>query len=131
MPAEDADARLELSMTDVRRRADLADYSGELQVSAQLRITDRSSGASFSESATVSDLPISFTAACSPTPGPADVGGTCAATTTADVVLPGAAVEGKRAVWAMQAVRVLDGGPDGLVATSPNTVFARQGVFIP
>jgi hypothetical protein len=26
---------------------------------------------------------------------------------------------------------VLDGGPDGQVVTNDNTVFARQGVFVP
>jgi glucose/arabinose dehydrogenase len=128
-PEDNADARLELSLTDVRRSTGLTDYAGELQASAQLRITDRSSGISFTESATVGDLPISFTVPCTPTP--ADVGSTCSAATTADVVLPGSAVEGKRAVWEMQAVRVFDGGPDGLVSTAPNTLFARQGVFIP
>jgi hypothetical protein len=31
----------------------------------------------------------------------------------------------------MGQVTVNDGGADGLVSTGPNTVFAKQGVFIP
>jgi hypothetical protein len=28
-------------------------------------------------------------------------------------------------------VQVFDGGADGVVSTSPNTLFAKQGVFVP
>ena len=28
-------------------------------------------------------------------------------------------------------VEVFDGGADGLASTNPNTVFARQGIFVP
>ena len=28
-------------------------------------------------------------------------------------------------------VRVVDGGADGDTATEPNTVFLRQGIFVP
>ena len=39
--------------------------------------------------------------------------------------------EGKRSIWEMGQVQVDDGGPDGVAATQPNTLFARQGVFVP
>jgi glucose/arabinose dehydrogenase len=130
-PEDEADVQLRLSATDVRNKTNLSDYPGELQATAQIRITDRSNGASFTEPATVTDLPLSFTAPCSATPGPADIGSSCAAATTADAVLPGAAVEGKRGNWEVAGVQVLDGGADGQVSTGPNTVFARQGIFIP
>ena len=44
---------------------------------------------------------------------------------------PGLVDEGSRAVWEMRRVEVMDGGPDGDVDTADNTVFARQGVFVP
>jgi hypothetical protein len=52
-------------------------------------------------------------------------------TTTADATVPGAVVEGKRAIWELGQIEVLDGGADGIASTGPNTVFARQGVFTP
>ena len=51
--------------------------------------------------------------------------------TTLDAVLPGVVAEGARAVWQLGQVEVLDGGPDGDVDTPGNTVFARQGIFVP
>jgi hypothetical protein len=48
-----------------------------------------------------------------------------------DAVTPGAVPEGKRSIWALDQARVYDGGADGLASTAPNTLFARQGVFIP
>ena len=36
----------------------------------------------------------------------------CDITTTLDTVIPGAAAEGTRAIWAMDRVKVFDGGPD-------------------
>jgi hypothetical protein len=59
------------------------------------------------------------------------VGSTCAAATTADAVTPGAVLEGRRAIWALGQVKVFDGGPDGVVSTADNTLFAVQGVFVP
>jgi hypothetical protein len=39
--------------------------------------------------------------------------------------------EGKRSIWEIGQLFVSDGGSDGEIATNPNTVFARQGVFVP
>jgi hypothetical protein len=39
--------------------------------------------------------------------------------------------EGKRAIWELGQIEVFDGGSDGLTSTGDNTVFARQGVFVP
>jgi hypothetical protein len=39
---------------------------------------------------------------------------------------------GGRAIWELGQVQVLDGGADGLASTpGDNTVFERQGVFVP
>lgn len=129
-PADEADLALEASITDVREQRSLADYAGELQVSALVRLTDRASGPAVDEPATAGDFTLSFPVACTATSEPG-TGGTCSASTTADAVLPGVAVEGRRAIWELAAVDVLDGGADGNVDTPGNTVFARQGVFVP
>jgi hypothetical protein len=52
--------------------------------------------------------------------------------TTADAVAgAGAIIEGRRQIWQLGQVRVNDGGPDGVVSTTPNTLFAVQGIFVP
>ena len=128
-PADEADVQLVTSITDVRRKSDLTDYTGELQARLDLRLTDRSNGPASVESATA-ETTFTFTIPCTAT-GDTAIGSTCAASTTVDAVVPGAVPEGKRSVWELGKVQVFDGGSDGLGSTSPNTVFASQGVFVP
>ncbi len=46
--------------------------------------------------------------------------------------MPGTIKEGKRAIWQIGQVAVFDGGADGLASTGGgNTLFARQGIFVP
>jgi hypothetical protein len=45
--------------------------------------------------------------------------------------MPGAVPEGKRSVWRLGTIEVNDGGSDGLAATGGNTLFMKQGVFVP
>jgi hypothetical protein len=59
------------------------------------------------------------------------VGANCSLNTTADAVLPGAVRELKRTIWQLAALTIDDGGPDGVVATPDNTLFAKQGLFVP
>ena len=125
---DDADVRLTFQLTDVRHQGTLADYTGELQVASAVRITDRLGGPA-NEAATVTEFEHKLTVPCAATGGA--VGATCSATTTFDAVVPGTIKEGKRAIWQLGQVRVNDGGPDGLAATTPNTLFAVQGVFVP
>ena len=129
-PADEADVRLQLSITDIRRKSDLTDYAGELQANASVRITDKYNGSIPSDPGVVSDLSFPFTVPCATTSNP-NSGSTCAVTTTADTLVPGAIREGARAIWQLGQVEVSDGGADGDVDTAPNTVFARQGIFIP
>jgi hypothetical protein len=126
---DEADVRIRVSITDVRKRSDLSDYTGELQLRPILRITDRYNGPSQDEPATTEDSPFPVTVPCAATAGAA--GATCSVNTTFDAVVPGAVPEGKRSVWALGSVEVTDGGPDGLAATAPNSRFARQGIFVP
>jgi hypothetical protein len=133
VPPDEADVRVDFSLTDVRRRADLADYTGQLQADVTVRITDNdneSEPGGGSDPATVSDLSFPVIVPCATTADPA-VGGTCGLNTTFDAVLPGAIKEGNRSIWQLGQVQVFDGGADGQPATSPNTLFARQGVFVP
>jgi hypothetical protein len=129
-PADEADVAVNVNITDVRRVTTLADYTGQLQAVLIVRLTDAANGPSTSEDATTSGFPFPVTVPCVAT-GDTTVGSTCSITTSFDAVTPGAAQERKRSIWQLGAVEVLDGGADGLAATTPNTPFARQGIFVP
>jgi predicted acyl esterase len=127
---DEADVALTISLTDVRNEGDLTDYTGELEAISSVRITDRASGAGANEAATVQDVPFSVTVPCTATVG--EPGASCSVSTTADAVVPGMVPEGKRSVWELGQVQVTDGGTDGLASTDgDNTLFAKQGVFVP
>jgi glucose/arabinose dehydrogenase/PKD repeat protein len=126
---DEADVRIAASISDVFDAANLVDYVGELRVSIGIRLTDRQNGPSGTDSATVTDFPLAVTFRCAPTPGPE--GSTCEIATTADAVTPGMVTESKRAIWQTDAIKVYDGGSDGLAATDPNQLFATQGLFLP
>lgn len=131
-PADEADVTLRVELTDVRRRSDLADYTGQLQASTSLRITDRDNPppAGGSPVGTAQDGTFSWTVPCSAT-ADGTVGATCSVVTSADAVTPGVIEEGMRAIWQLGQVQVFDGGADGQASTTPNTLFAIQGVFVP
>ena len=126
--ADEADVRYKVSLTDVRKRSDLTDYTGQLQLRNTLRIVDRYNGPS--EVGVGQDTPFNLTVPCSAT-GSTSVGSTCALDTTADAVLPGVVKELRRSLWQVGQVQVFDGGADGVVSTNPNTLFAVQGIFVP
>ena len=127
--SDDANVELVVSMTDVRKKSDLTDYTGQLQARLTRRVTDRHNGASLTEPAT-GDAPFNFTIPCAGT-GNTAIGSTCSITTTADAVTPGTVLEGRRSVWELGKIEVFDGGSDGVASTTPNTLFAAQGVFVP
>jgi hypothetical protein len=128
-PANEADVRVALNFSDVRQKASLADYTGQLQLVANARVTDRFSGPTQGDAAT-GDVSFPITVPCTAT-GSTTIGSTCAVVTTFNSVVPGSIVELKRTIWAMQKMDVYDGGPDGVASTTPNTLFATQGVFVP
>ena len=129
-PADEADVRFTISITDVRNRADLTDYTGQLQLDTTLRTTDRLNGSAPVDTGTVADMPFPVTVPCTATAS-TTIGSTCGVVTTADSVVPGSVREIKRTIWELGRVALLDGGADGLAATADNTVFARQGIFVP
>jgi hypothetical protein len=132
-PADEADVVVGLSITDVRRRADLADYTGGVRATIPIRVTDRDNAPApggLSQGTGV-DADVAFDAACAAT-ADTTVGATCETTTSIDALMPGAVKEGMRTVWQLGQVRVDDGGADSDPSTTgDNTLFAVQGVFAP
>ena len=127
--ADEADVRVTAQITDVRKRSDLTDYTGQLQLDTTIRVIDRNNGPT--ETGVGQDTPFRVTIPCTAT-GSATVGSTCAVNTTVDAVLgAGAIKETMRTIWQLGQVRVNDGGADGVVSTTPNTLFAVQGLFVP
>jgi len=139
-PPDDSNDKIIFSLTDVRcvsgvtacSGGALSDYTGELEVVVSMRITDKNNSVApggGSDAATVADTPYSFIAPCAATAGAAGAG--CALTSSANALTPGLILDGKRTLVEFGRARVFDGGPDGLVATAPNTLFATQGLFVP
>jgi hypothetical protein len=136
--ADEADVRYTVSINDVRCKpgagacgaanaAGGADYSGQVRAQSNLRITDRYNGPS---EVGVGDTSFGVTVPCTVS-GSTAIGSSCSIDTTADAVMPGVVKEIRRANWQMGQVQVFDGGADGAWSTTPNTLFAVQGVFVP
>ena len=128
--ADEADVAVTIALEDVRNQAGLTDYTGQLRASVSVRITDKKNGPGADQPGTVMNVQMPVTVPCTATPG---VGGSdCSVSTTMDAIQPGVVPEGKRSVWALGQVEVYDGGSDGLASTTGNnTLFAKQGVFVP
>jgi hypothetical protein len=124
-----ADAQISASISDVRNRTGLTDYTGELQAVLGLRITDRYNGPEFDEPATVTDTDIPVNIPCAATPGPE--GGSCSVQTSINSLMPGAVLHGNRTIWQLGQVSVYDGGADGDADTTDNSLFEVQGTFAP
>jgi hypothetical protein len=119
----DADVRITAFLTDVRNRADLSDYTGDLQGRLSLRITDSANVSSTTEpteAGTVEDFGFEFPILCAATAS--DGGSECAINTSANAVQPGSVSDGDRAVWGLGPATVLD---------ENGNVFASQGLFVP
>ena len=143
-PPDDSDVFITSSITDVRCKAgttacgaanaaDGADYTGGLQGNATIRITDHYNAIAAgggTDPATVVDIPYPIAASCAATAS-TSIGSACTANTSANAAVPGAVKDGKRANIEVGQITITDGGPDGIVGTTPNTLFAVQGIFIP
>jgi hypothetical protein len=142
-PPDDSDVRLTSSLTDVRCKPNVAtcgspipggpDYTGELQGNATIRLTDHDNAPApggGTEPATMVDIPFPVNIPCVATASNA-IGATCTVDTSANSVVPGVVKDQRRDLVEVQQLFVTDGGPDGVVSTSPNTLFAVQGIFIP
>jgi hypothetical protein len=154
-PPDDSDVAISFSISDVRcqagtatcgnaNAADGADYTGNLGESARIRIIDHFNAVApggGSDPATVMDTScvgggssclslLSVVAACANTASTSE-GGLCTVNTSADAVVPGSVLDGKRAVVEVGQITITDGGPDGAITTTPNTTFGVQGIFVP
>jgi hypothetical protein len=143
-PPDDSDVAISSSITDVRCKAgtaacgnantaDGADYTGQLQGNATIRISDHWNAVAPGggpDAATVVDIPFPVPATCANTASAAE-GGLCSANTSANAVVPGSVKDAKRAIVEVGQITITDGGPDGQNATTPNTLFEVQGIFIP
>jgi hypothetical protein len=138
-PADEADIRVDATLTDVRCRiamtgycagGAMSDYLGRLELAPVIRITDRASGGAERDPATGFDV-ISFSMPmpCSETPADPE-GSTCGTQTSFDALAPETIKEGKRAVWELGQMVVRDGGID-YPQVDAYTTFAVQGLFVP
>jgi hypothetical protein len=143
-PSFDGELRIRMSITDVRclagtatsvcstaNAADGPDYSGELRFNATIRITDYYNGQNLNEPATVQDIPFPVTMTCAST-ADTSTGGVCSFTTGPCMIPEGCSTAGRRTVIEFGQLYVTDGGSDGSAGTTQdNTLFMRQGLFIP
>jgi DNA-binding beta-propeller fold protein YncE len=140
-PADEADIGIAASATDVQSSSNGSDYTGELLLRSQLRITDLANGPSGADAATVQDIDFSAPVACTATINPA-AGSICNVESSVDTLVPGFAQEGKHTVISTLSVTLTDAGPDGTLVppsgTCPPTcgsgderVYLRQGVITP
>jgi WD40-like Beta Propeller Repeat len=124
---DDSDVLITTSLKSIYTASELSDYTGELEARITIRRTDKEAGVS----STSLDFPLSAAVPCAATADP-DTGSTCALSTSADAVRPGSVPEGQRTSWALDEVRVYDGGPDGDAdTTGDNELFEVQGLFVP
>ena len=132
-----------LSISDVRCRpgtdasvcnspnaADGPDYSGQLQMMATVRISDHNNGPNHDEAATVQDIPFPVSVFCHNT-ADTTTGGLCDDPGPQCVGCPTQNYDGYRTVAEITQIEIRDGGADGFVGTGTDTVFMRQGIFIP
>jgi hypothetical protein len=141
---EDSDVLIIAQGTDIRCRpgttacgsanaVDGADYTGQLEGTATIRISDHWNAVVAGggpDAATVVDIPFPVVSGCAATSNTA-IGSTCSANTSANATVPGAVKDTKRAVVEIGQLQINDGGPDGVATTVPNQLFSVQGIFIP
>jgi TolB protein len=130
--ADEADVKLVAQASDVFLK-NLSDYTGQLRAMVSVQVTDKNnvtSGGSIG-AGTTQGFPYGFDLPCTAN-ADSQIGSDCAITTTADTLVPGTILEGKRSIWEIASARLDDAGPDGNPdTTADNTAFATQGVFVP
>jgi hypothetical protein len=143
-PPDDSEVAITVGITDVRctgaggscgptNAQGGSDYTGQLQVNATARLTDRNNATTAgggTDAATMVDIPFPVPVSCAAT-GSTAIGGSCSVNTTTQALAPGMIKDGDRQVVELGQVRVDDGGPDGVTSTADNALFAVQGLFVP
>jgi hypothetical protein len=95
-----------------------------------MQITDKSNGSVPQDPGTVTEFLAGFSVPCAAT-SDTTIGASCSLTTTGDTLIPGLVKEGARTMWQLGQLYATDGGADNVAITDPNSVFMRQGVFVP
>jgi Tol biopolymer transport system component len=126
-----SDVRITARVNNVFKN-DLTDYAGGLRARLPLQITDRDNSPSPGGpgAGTVQEVPFEFDLACTPT-ADTTIGSDCPVATSANALVPGSVTADLRAIWQIGQAQVYDGGADGNPVTADNTLYLRQGVFIP
>jgi Calx-beta domain len=104
---------------------------------ARFRITDtRNCGpspcsSSYENAGTTADLDFAAPVDCAASAGPE--GASCSANTSADALLPGAAVESERTIVQVFRIRVYDSGQNGARQDGggDDELFVQQGIYVP
>jgi len=138
--ADEADLKVEISITDVRNNPSGTDYTGRVLATTSVTVTDKRAAAEENpDLGTAQPFNLGIPVQCTAT-AVTTIGSTCDAVTTVDSLVPGAVVESARANWQLTQFEVKDAGPNGTGygAGCPFTcgdgdegTFLRQGVFVP
>jgi hypothetical protein len=142
-PQNEADVTIRASMSDVRNRSDSTDYTGQVLVSAPIRITDKANGFSGAIPGTATDTLLGVPVDCVATTD-TTIGSTCSINTTLGALVPDIVRESKRSIISALGVKVMDAGADGSLTPVPGPIacpplcgsgdehaFMTQGVFTP
>jgi hypothetical protein len=127
---DEADIRIQVSLTDIRNRPSLTDYVGRVTLRTSVQITDNGNAPETPEPGTVQSFPYSAPVDCVATTS-TSIGSTCSVSTTADALVPGTVVEGARSIWQFGQIEIRDAGPNGIAGDGDDSTFLRQGVFVP
>jgi hypothetical protein len=126
----EADVKVTVSLTDVRNNPSLTDYTGQVTAQADLQITDMSNAPETPEPGTMQSIKYQVPVSCVATAS-TSIGGSCAVDTTANALVPGTVTESRRTIWQLGQTEIKDAGPDGILGNADDTIFLRQGVFVP
>jgi TolB protein len=128
-----ADVGITANLSDIQATAG-GDYNpnasgADLTALTRLRLTDMANGYG-GLPATASEFDFKVPIDCSDT-RKHTLGATCAASTTANALIPGFVGEQRQTVVQAFRVRIDDSGPNGIRGDSDDGIFATQGVYIP
>jgi hypothetical protein len=89
------------------------------------------SASTSSRPATMVDLQFPVPLDCLADPEPAVAGSNCGVNTTANAIVPGSVITGKKTVVELGEIQLYDSGADGTRGNTDDQRFAAQGIYIP
>ncbi len=134
LPQDQADLAVQLSAKDVRSAAgtdyDPSQAGPDVTLLAKWRMSDDTNGPNGDESGTPIDFDFPVPLACTATSDPA-TGSSCAASSSADAVIPNVIREAKSTVIQLFRARLVDAGANATPGDVDDREFAMQGVYVP